>query len=269
MHNNTHYLTTGEFAKLCHTTKHTLFHYCDIHLFNPIYIDDNGYHYYHVLQYDTFMTIHELQSIGMSLAEIKNYLAERSPQGMIHLYDKQEKQIHKQITQLKMLEAHISKQKEKINQVLHCSEPFFIESHKQSQLFCSKLITQRDDFDMTTLISSLIKTTNLNHPLSNSGMLCKSKDTLQSENYPFYFYVPTSSSQENLNHVKKAGSYLCSYHYGDYKTLNHTYQKILIFAKEHQLDLDEWIYSETIIGDWAVKDFQDYIIKVCIKINKK
>ncbi len=42
----TGYLTTGEFARLAGVTKHTLFHYDNIGLFQPEFTDENGYRYY-------------------------------------------------------------------------------------------------------------------------------------------------------------------------------------------------------------------------------
>ena len=38
--------TTGEFAKLCNTTKETLFHYDKIGILKPKFIKRNGYRYY-------------------------------------------------------------------------------------------------------------------------------------------------------------------------------------------------------------------------------
>lgn len=260
------YLTTGEFAKLCHTTKHTLFHYYDIDLFTPAYTDENGYRYYHVLQYDTFMTISELRTIGMSLAEIKEYLTERSPQRMKELYEKQEQLIDQQIAQLEKIKSRICCQKDKINQVIHCSQPYFVETQEQCSLSCSEWITQRDDYAMTTSIGTLLTTNDCNVLANNSGMLCKLNDAIQSENYPFRFYVNIASTQNNVTHVKHAGAYLCTYHCGDYETLWHTYQKLDAYAKNLQLKLDDWIYAETIIGDWAVSKPQEYIIKVSVRV---
>ena len=58
---------------------------------------------------------------------------------------------------------------------------------------------------------------------------------------------------------------MSTYHHGEYKSLGHTYQNLVSYAKEHQIDLEDWIYAETIIGDWAVYQPQDYIVKVSVK----
>lgn len=268
MKNQKIYLTTGEFAKLCHTTKHTLFHYCDINIFSPAYTDENGYRYYHVLQYDTFMTILELRAIGMSLTEIKKYLAERSPESMIELYDKQEQLINKQITRLKKIKTHVCRQKETINQVINCLHDYFVETQKQCYLSCSEWMIQRGDYAMTTSIGTLMMGNHLDdNTLNNSGMVCKLHDAILSENYPFCFYMSTTSRQPTTTHIKQAGSYLCTYHYGNYDALRHSFQKLTIYANQQHIELDDWIYTETIIGNWAVRQPQEYIIKISIKVK--
>ena len=47
-------LSTGEFARLCHTTKETLYHYAELGLLRPCYVGANDYRYYDVQQYLIF-----------------------------------------------------------------------------------------------------------------------------------------------------------------------------------------------------------------------
>ena len=47
------YLTTGEQTQLMGITKHTLFHYDDIGLFQPKYINEKGYRFYSIDQIDS------------------------------------------------------------------------------------------------------------------------------------------------------------------------------------------------------------------------
>lgn len=263
------YLTTGEFAKLCHTTKHTLFHYCDIDLFTPTYTDENGYRYYHVLQYDTFMTISELRAIGMSLTEIKEYLAERSPARMMELYNKQEQLIDKQIARLKKIKTHVHRQKKVINHVVECSQNYFVETQKQLYLSCSEWITQRDDYSMTSSIGSLMTENSRDDSIYSSGMLCKRNSSIYSESYPFCFYIGTTTKQKTSTHIKQAGPYLCTYHYGDYESMRNTFQKLIAYANQQKIELDDWLYAETIIGDWAATQPQEYIIKLSARVINK
>ena len=48
------FLKTGEFARLCHTTKETLFHYDREGILRPRYVSENGYRRYGVEQYFDF-----------------------------------------------------------------------------------------------------------------------------------------------------------------------------------------------------------------------
>mgnify|MGYP001777343555 FL=1 len=66
-------LTTGAFARLCKTTKETLFHYDREGILKPRYISANGYRYYGVNQYWDFNIITTLKDIGCSLQEIRQY----------------------------------------------------------------------------------------------------------------------------------------------------------------------------------------------------
>lgn len=261
------YLTTGEFAKLCHTSKHTLYHYCDINLFSPAYTDENGYRYYHVLQYDLFLTITQLRTTGMSLSEIKNYITERSPQRMIELYNQQENLIIKQISQLKQLKEQISRQKSNIMQVLTCSEEYFLEKHNKCFLLCSDMVSETDDYTMTAAIGELIHSASGKTSANTLGMICNVNDAIHFDNYPCQFYVYSISSAQEKCLIKPAGNYLTTYHQGAYETLRHSYQNIVSYANKHQMELEKWIYAETIIGDWAVHQPQDYIIKVSAKVN--
>lgn len=264
MKKNTLYMTTGEFAKLCRTTKHTLFHYCDIGLFSPAYTDENGYRYYHALQYDSFLTITQLRTIGMPLAEIKDYMAERSPQRMVELYAQQEQAIRQQIARLTDIKERISSQKRSIMEVLTCSEEFFLDDQPARPLLCSATITQADDYAMTAAIGNLIHFADGRTASNALGMLCDLHEAACSNAYPFRFYLYGLPSCKDS--CKLAGTYLTTYHRGDYETLPRSYQNLIAYADVHHLKLDQWVYAETIIGDWAVHQPQDYIIKISAKI---
>ena len=59
-------LTTGEFAKLCNVTKHTLYHYNDIGILKPDSCDENGYRMYTYDQLSLFYFISVMKDMNMS-----------------------------------------------------------------------------------------------------------------------------------------------------------------------------------------------------------
>lgn len=71
-------LKSGEFAKLCRTTKETLRHYERVGILRPVLQEDNGYKKYSSVQIADFSLIAALRSTGLSLSEIKDFLQESS-----------------------------------------------------------------------------------------------------------------------------------------------------------------------------------------------
>ena len=82
------YVSVGEFAKICGISRQTLIYYDKIHLFSPDVVEDNGYRYYNISQLDIIVTIQSLQSIGLSLDEIKAYLQNRTGSLTYQLFTK-------------------------------------------------------------------------------------------------------------------------------------------------------------------------------------
>ena len=79
------YLTTGELTQLMGITKHTLFHYDDIGLFQPKYINEKGYRFYSIDQIDILNTILVLRDLDMPLKEIQTYVSSE-PQNFFSRY---------------------------------------------------------------------------------------------------------------------------------------------------------------------------------------
>ena len=65
------YITTGQFAKLCGTTKETLFHYDRTGILKPAYVGENGYRYYTAVQFYDFDLIQTMKYTGSSLEDIR------------------------------------------------------------------------------------------------------------------------------------------------------------------------------------------------------
>lgn len=119
---------------------------------------------------------------------------------------------------------------------------------------------------MTVHISDLIHSAAGRLLANTLGMTCATDEAACSTEYSCRFYVYVSSNQQDCM-IKTAGTFLTAYHSGSYKTLQSTYQKLISYARIHQLTPGKWIYAETVIGDWAVQKPQDYLIKVSVQIS--
>lgn len=105
------YLSAGRFAALVGTTKETLFHYDEIGLFVPKRREANGYRYYAMDQMETFDVIGMLRELGMPLAEIRNYLEQRSPEKFGVLLEQEEKVVREKIQRLREMQRWIGEKK--------------------------------------------------------------------------------------------------------------------------------------------------------------
>lgn len=79
------FLKTGEFARLCHTTKETLFHYDREGILKPEHVSANGYRHYGIKQYFDFDLISLLRETGSTLGEIRSYRETCDPRAYLRL----------------------------------------------------------------------------------------------------------------------------------------------------------------------------------------
>ncbi|MDE6748110.1 MAG: MerR family transcriptional regulator [Lachnospiraceae bacterium] len=82
-----------EFAKIASTNRKTLQYYDEIGLFSPVYVAENGYRYYSLLQLDQLALIAVLRDLGLPLREIKQYQECGSAEELGHLLETQSREI--------------------------------------------------------------------------------------------------------------------------------------------------------------------------------
>lgn len=87
----------GEFAKLCGVKKDTLFHYDEIGILKPEFIDpDNGYRYFSRRQLFTFDIIVCLKECKTPLKEIRSYLENQDAGYFLEILQKKEEELRKE-----------------------------------------------------------------------------------------------------------------------------------------------------------------------------
>ena len=98
-------LSSGEFARMCNVSRELLIHYDKIGLLKPKEVKDNGYRYYSLRQLYLFDAIRFFADTGMSTAEIKEYLDNRSVEAFL---EKSAASVEKMERQRELLDARIS-----------------------------------------------------------------------------------------------------------------------------------------------------------------
>lgn len=272
---NQHF-SSGEFAKLCNVSKHTLFYYDEIGLFSPEIIDSNGYRYYSVNQYDTFDVITIFKDLGMPLKEIKSYLDNRSPDALISLLKSQNEIISKKINDLekiqKLIESKIevTKSASTVNK-----DKFDILNITQDEYFViSEDAIKTDDLNITKYIANLINLCNEKKLFAHYSMVgIHHKQDIINCNYIKYsnFGIKIDDCNNDFSltyHKKPKGLYLTAYHAGSFDTIGETYEKLKQYANEENLLLGDFFYEELLIDSLSVKNYDEYLSKISVNVKK-
>lgn len=265
---NETYFSTGEFAKLCKTTKTTLFYYNDIGLFSPKKISEGGYLLYSPLQIDEFHEISFYKTLDISLKNIKQLMLKRSPDNFISFSDQQLKQIDKNIQNLNKLKEALTNKASFIKKVynlpLYDIEISYQESQPLSYVIKTDGPCNYDDY-----IDFLKELFHLNFK-HHHGAIINKNNLLHNSSQHIAFYTVVEDNIFNHSEIEKPqGHYAIAYHIGDTSTINDTYQKLLTFIDKNSLSLESNFYEEYLIGSTLANKTSDYITKISVLVNAK
>lgn len=267
------YFTTGEFAKLVGVTKHTLFHYDDIGVFSPEIKKNNDYRYYSVFQIEAFYVIYTLKELGMPLKEIKVYLDNKSPEGLIKLLKREEAEIDLKIERLKQMKELISLKAQLTESIFNIdTDKITIAEEDEELLLLTESLPETDNRSMAVSIANHAKYCSENGisiPCYTGEMI--SLENILAENYYSYNYYFTkifSHKSDADIFVKKTGSYLTAYHTKGYSTINEAYTRILSYAKENNLNLTGYFFEDVILDELSVDGYDNFLIKISILVQQ-
>ena len=267
------YFSTGEFAKLCNVNKKTLFYYDEIGLFKPEIVKENGYRYYSVYQLEVFDIIHTLRDLGVPLKQIKSFIDERNPKSVVKFFEYKTGEIENEIKQLRRKQEILSnkikiiKEAEKIRDNI---DNLSIEEQDEEYLVLSKNIDKsKFPYDSEVYANHFNYCYNQDLYIGYPLGFIKTIDDLYSENdYAYTYYYTKVNKNDGENIIKKPkGKYLVGYLNGSYIDIPGLYKKMLDYVKTHNLELIGHSYEEELINLIAVKDMNDYIIKVSMQIK--
>lgn len=273
MSNNTKkYFNTGEFAKLCHVKKQTLFHYDDIGIFSPEFRDSNGYRYYSYQQFEVFGVISMLKELKMPLKEIKAYMDSRSPESLVNLFESKLAEIDDEI---KKLQRNRMLMEKKLISVKKSSSidpsKITIEYMEEECLIISRSIENISHKEYIKTISD-----HVNYCFTNSinldysiGLIITRENILKGVEYNYSHIYSRINKKSNSKYkfIKPSGLYAIGYHQGDPETINESYQRIVKYLEKSNLKIGEFAYEEFILDETTVKTPENYLTQILIQIN--
>lgn len=266
------YFTTGEFANLVGTSKDTLFYYDKIGIFSPEIKDENEYRYYTIAQMEIFYVIKTLRELGMSLKEIKSYLDNRSPRGLIQLLNKQTKIIDEKIAKLKLTKKFMLQKSKQTKEAISIRNDITIEEHDYEEyLVLTKASKDISDRITATDIKSHIDYCDKNKiysPYDIGGIHTIEK--IKSHQFYDYDYFYTKVEKINSKmplHMVPKGKYLNIFSRNGFYSLEDTYRMLISYADENSIKLIGFIYEDILLDELSVKGYENYMLKISVQIE--
>lgn len=267
------YFTTGEFAKLCRTTKETLFYYDTIGILKPDHVGTNNYRYYIAEQFYDYDLITTLKTAGCTLSEIKNYLDRHNVDEFINLLNENRRRIKKEQEKLEhmnhLLENAVSMTKKARSKPYHqpelifCEEEYFIAT----QLDKKEALSYYDEINFINNHFSYCEEKHIYNEYPFGAIVLK--DTLCKglcfESF-YYSKLDTPIQDERL-FIKPKGQYVTMLHQGYYDTRDKAYKILFDYIENNNLTICGNSYEQELISYLAIKDINKLVLEISIQIQ--
>ncbi|WDV44216.1 MerR family transcriptional regulator [Clostridiaceae bacterium M8S5] len=255
------YYLIGEVSKICNIPIRTLHYYDNINLLQPKKVDNqSNYRYYSHEQLLAINTIKHFKKAGFSLKEIKLLLKRDDLEYNSKMLEQKCKEIEKNIAEQTILKnrlklyinqdekKHSSTVDIKLKQIPACYVAYSRYIGK-----CSD-----DEFYLRfTKLNNLVEKNNLHMSGTMMAIYYDDHKNFDYSSADIEVLVKVSVGKEIKGVVRKYGDFLAvvAYHYGSYKTMSETYQKML-----------EWIESNNYI--YTGRATENYIIDVISTVSE-
>lgn len=270
---NINYFSTGEFARLCGVTKHTLFHYDEIGILKPERVEENGYRRYTANQFYTFDLISVLKETGMELSEIKRYLSNPGVDRFITLLREKQQSLDEAARRLERMrrQLRVTLESSELARDAVCGAPdvlFFEEeylvvtlpggSDERAQIealndhfeYCRRM-----KFDEEYLLGSIA-----------------ARKEIERGNYAavsaFFSRVAGPSGGDRLL-IKPRGRYATIIHRGSYDDMGRSYRLLLDYLDEHGLETTGDFYEWDMLNHLGAASPDEYILHISVLLSGK
>lgn len=265
--------STGEFAKLCNTTKETLFHYDEIGILKPKLVKANGYRFYTAEQFFDYDIIRVLKRAGSSLREIKNYLEHYDTEHFLQILQEKKELLKEKRLQIEkmenMLENTIAMTKYALAGTY--GKPQLIEEEEEYYLVVS---LNPGEGDILEKAAFRLREHFLNCERCQQvdtfpiGSIILKKHVLCGSNEESYFFSKAQVRLENENlFIKPSGTYAVMLHKGGYDTLKAAYKVLLEYIKNEKLEIAGNAYVQDLVSYLASGTEANYVLRISVQVK--
>lgn len=266
-------LTTGEFARLCKTTKATLFHYDQENLLKPRHVSENGYRYYGVEQFFDFDMIAMLKETGSSLKEIKAYLHKADDDDFLALLEAKLLVVRKERKRLAQREMMIRDAAACTRESLNFAyDTFMLQKQEEERLevyptgsvlsesmadFVARFIEYTDFYDKQERI-----------PRFPFGIIVTQADVRKGRYFESYFFGRATRSTPSVQlHVKAAGKYAVLAHKGTEQSHMQAFETLMRHIEATGLNVAGNAYAYDMMSYILQGAGSIYTCKYCVRVE--
>ena len=263
--------TIGQFAKLHEINKKTLMWYDEVGLLKPAVVKENGYRYYTYQQSSLLETILMLRQLHVSLADIRNFLENRSARSLEQLLADKILELDDTISQLKALRANMEKRKEEMSAVcaLDLSEISIVEK-QEPHYFVTVPVSQDTPFEKEIEMVIAEARKHQLHRLYDAsyGAMLPVENLYAGKLEAYtalYIELPFPTHRRGL-HLQPKGTYLRAFCKGPWDKLPERYEALLAYGEKHGLVFSGFAYEKG-INEPVIDALEEYITQIEIPIQ--
>lgn len=264
---------TGEFAKLCKTSKDTLIYYDRISLLKPAVTRENGYRCYSAHQLYSYDLIEALKEVGTPLSQIKDYIQKRDSSAFQEILTQNLTELDRELKRLQMMKKVLENTLSSMELAKNVRKnEVFLRHNPEEYLITTSCLSENLSSDeyyqaFRELIDYCYDNGYSEHfMLGGMVLLSDAENSIFIENCLFS-PIHKKVSSKRL-HIKPAGDYLMMYFYGSYDDLPKAYEYILNYAKENGFTPAGNIYEKDILNYMCVEDENSYLMEISMPVTK-
>jgi len=259
-----------DFAKFSRTTRDTLLYYDSIGLLSPDTRGKNHYRYYSARQLAIVNLIRTWQALGMSLTEIKQLKAHRTPERMDKTFEEQLALIDGKIDEWIRARKLLNVLKQTTRSALDIDEEGITVKRMPAEAIVLGDLNDyshgRDDYDALASFYHAIsqKFPNMDLNYSAWGYFTEARIVARDWVWPDRYYFNNPEGHDR----KPAALYAIGYSRGGYGQTNGVYRRMLDYLNTNKLEICGPTFEEYPINEISVVDEKDYLMRVMITVRE-
>lgn len=266
-------LTTGEFARLCKTTKETLFHYDRESLLKPKYVSENGYRRYGVEQFLDFDMITILKETGSTLKEIREYMQNMDAEEFLSLLEAKKLVVKRERERLAQREMMLRDMAAGTREALDIAYDTFTvqrQAEERLEVFQTDPVPSESTPEYIERYAKYVEFYGKGNrvPRYTFGVILERDDILSKQYLERYFFSwANRATPRDLLHIKPEGNYAVLAHKGSVQSHLLAFDRLLRQIQAAGLSVAGNAYVYDMMSYVLLGVGEKYAVKYCVHVE--